>query len=342
MQRLLLFDFSRDPDPLYQSFEIQVFDDLEHGKGLLVIAGQVDKKVDVYHQPGLDLSNTEYDIVGKGLDEMLERTIEEARYQVSPYGVDVQVSFDDKLGRPVQMRIFEKGFKLAHPFHMLAPMGSATEKPPSLPLVLLYDFYFVRQAGTEVELVIDGVGHKPDGLIFPVDGSRVHFIRYAADPFVMTWNEKREGPLVTLQVEKAGEHTCGETAYNLVDNHGHLELSGMRPAGSRRDIRFVFDPPVPDLTCLREGAEGEGAFTLWMEDIGSLEGEYSFQRQGTQARMEVHPSGWRPRVGHSSARIIFSVARIFRDWPKTYRWNAVIDLEEVGNPKIKSGWSRTN
>lgn len=342
MERLLLVEFAKDPDPLYQTFEIQVFDDLEHGKGMLVLAEQRDKKIDVYHQPGLDLTKTDYSIVGKGLDEMLERSMEGARYEVSHYGVDVQVAFDDKLGRAVRIRICEKGLKPCNPFNMLAPMGSGTENPPSLPLVILYDFYFVRRAGTEVEVLIDGVSHRPDGLIFPIDGRRVHFIRYSADPFILNWNEKQDGPLEPLCVEKPGEHRHGETVYNLVDNQGRMELSGMRPAQSRRDIRFVFDPPFPDLACLREGAQGEGEFTLWMEDIGTLEGVYSFQRLGGQARVEVHPSrGWRPRVGHASARMIFSLARNFKDWPKTYRWNAVLDLEDGEQPRIKSGWSRT-
>ncbi len=341
MERLLLVDFTRDPDPLYETFEIQVFDDLEHGIGLLVLGAQRDKKVDVYHQPGLDLSRTDYGIVGRGLDEMLERAMGEARYEVSPYGVNVQVSFDDKLGRPVRIRVYEKGLKPRNPFSLLAPMGSGTEDPPSMPLLLLYDFYFVRRAGTEVEVVIDGVSHQPDPLIFPIDGTRVHFIRYSAEPFILMWNEQQDGPLDTLRVEKPGELTCGGAVYNLVDNQGRLELSGMRPAQSRRDIRFVFDPPFPDLACLREGVQGGGDFTLWMEDIGTLEGVYTFQRSAGRARVEVHPSrGWRPRVKHTSARVIFSLARNFRDWPKTYRWSAVLDLEDMDAPMMKSGWSR--
>jgi hypothetical protein len=341
MERLLLVDFTRDPDPLYHTFEIQVFDDLQHGKGMLVLAAQGNKKIDIYHQPGLDLTNTDYGIVGKGLDEMLERSMEGARYAISPYGVDVKVEFDDKLGRPVKIRIYEKGLKPRNPFNMLAPLGHSTEDPPSLPLVLLYDFYFVRRAGTEIDVLIDGVSHRPDNLPFPIDGSRVHFLRYSADPFVLNWNEKQDGLLLWLQIEKPGMHTCQGAVYNLVDNHGHLELSGMRPAHSVRDVRFVFDPPFPDLVRLREGAEGEGAFTLWMEEIGTLEGIYTFQRQATQALVEVIPSGgWRPRVNHRSAKIIFALARNFRDWPKTYHWSAVVDLNDIEAPTMKSGWRR--
>lgn len=341
MERLLLIEFTRDPDPLYQAFEIQVFDDIVHGKGLMVIAARPDKKVDIYHQAGLDLKNTNYDILGKGLDEMLERPMQGARYETGPFGVDVQVAFDDKLGRPIQIRICENGPKKRNPFNMLAPMGSSAENPPSLPLVLLYDFYFVRRTGTEIEIVIDGMDHKPDNLPFPMDGSRVHLIRYSADPFILLWNEKHEGKLKPLQIERAGEHTCGEVVFSLIENEGRLELSGMRPAHASRDIRLVFDPPFPDLTCIRDGAGGGGAFTLWMEDIGMLEGEYSFERSGTQVLVGAHPSrGWRPRVRHASARIIFSLARVFRDWPKTYHWKASIDLSMAESPRMKSGWSR--
>jgi hypothetical protein len=341
MKRLLVIDFERDPDPLYQNFEIQVFDDNVHGRGLMLIAARRDKKVDIYHQPGLDLRKTDYDIVGKGLDEMLERPMERARFEVGQYGVDVQVSFDDKLGRPIQVRICEQADKAPNPFHMLAPLGSGSENPPSLPLVLLYDFYFVRRAGTEVEIIIDGVSHRPDRMPFPMDGSRVHFIRYSADPFILTWNEKVDGTLMPLLAQRTGERTSGEVVYNLADNQGHLELSGMRPAQARRDIRFVFDPPFPDITCLRDGAAGGGDFILWMENIGTLEGMYSFQRNGEQVHVEARPTrGWQPRVRHASAKIIFSLARVFRDWPKTYRWKASIDLSKPESPRMKSGWSR--
>jgi hypothetical protein len=341
MRRMLLIDFTRDPDPLYQNFEIQVFDDDVHGKGMLVLAAQRDNKIDVYHQPGLDLSGTDYDIVGKGLDEMLERAMEEASYEINPDGVDLRVSFDDKLGRRVRIHICEKGSKSRKPFNMLAPMGSGTEDPPSLPLVLLYDFYFVRRAGTEMEIVIDGVNHRADSLIFPIDGSQVHFIRYSGEPLILTWNEKQAGPVKFLRTEKPGMQPYDGAVYNLVDNQGHMELSGMWPVKVGRDIHLVFDPSFPDLTCLREGAQGEGMFTLWMEGIGTLGGSYSFKRQGTKVWVEIHPAlGWQPRVDHSSARIIFSLARVFRNWPKTYRWNAELDLEDAEAPKMKSGWRR--
>jgi len=51
MEKLLLINFEKDPDPLYVGFEPQVFDDDIHGKGHSVIAWRVDGRVDVYHQP---------------------------------------------------------------------------------------------------------------------------------------------------------------------------------------------------------------------------------------------------------------------------------------------------
>ncbi|MDR5659887.1 hypothetical protein RH915_10340 [Serpentinicella sp. ANB-PHB4] len=73
MERLLLINFEKDPDTIYVAFEPQVFDDTPHGKGHLIIGWRQDGKVDIFHQPSLKLNPEDYDIVGKGLANIVER-----------------------------------------------------------------------------------------------------------------------------------------------------------------------------------------------------------------------------------------------------------------------------
>ena len=117
-------------------------------------------------------------------------------------GVQLDMAFNDTEGRTIELHIKEEerdepssfwNFifprRARKPFALLAPFGSATRKPPSLPLVLLYDFYFVRKKDTTVTISVDGQTHKPDDLPIRLDGCPVYFLRYSSDPFCMMMNE---------------------------------------------------------------------------------------------------------------------------------------------------------
>jgi hypothetical protein len=247
MQRLLLINFTGDPDEIYMGFEPQYFDDPLNGTGLLVIGWRKDGLVDVYHQPGLTLEREKYDIVAKGLGEMVERPFEGARFELTERGVDLQVAFDDLAGRPVSLRIHERSVKARRPFSLLAPFPSDTERPPALPIPLLYDFYFVRRANTEFKVEIAGRVHKPDLLPLPIDGAWMTFSRYSPAPLILTWNEDHDAPMEPLEASNPGTYLYQGVEYDLIDHAGHLELSEMRPAGTRHTVRFIFDPPFPNV-----------------------------------------------------------------------------------------------
>lgn len=342
MERLLLINFERDPDSVYLGFEPQVFNDPINGKGLMVIAYLRDGRIDIYHQPGLTLQRKNYDIVGKGLADLIERPLAGAHFDVGPQGVDVQFAFADKLGRPIAVRIRETTPKPRQPFPLLAPFPGATARPPSLPLVLLYDFYFVRRSGTEIDIVIDGKRHKPDTLPAPIDGARMYFVRYATDIFVLNWNETYDGPLPPLQPWGAGPCEDRDVMYDLVENAGHLEISKMRPKNARHDVRFSFAPPIPDVANLRDGAQTSGEVTIRLEEsMGQISGVYEVRRSGDQVRMTIRPDGgWQPGAQKWSVRLIFFLARIFKNWPKTYEWTAVIDVSRRAEARMTSQWRR--
>ncbi|MDZ7835001.1 MAG: hypothetical protein U5K84_06340 [Alkalibacterium sp.] len=101
--------------------------------------------MDVYHQSTLKLDKKKYDITGKGLENILEREFTQAYYEVNTEGVQATYQFKDVMNREITIEIRETNSRKRKPFSLLAPMGDAAENPSSFPLILLYEFYFVRK-----------------------------------------------------------------------------------------------------------------------------------------------------------------------------------------------------
>ena len=343
MAGLLLVNFENDPDEIYIGFEPQLFDDDVHGQGLIVIAWRVDGRVDVYHQPGLTLDPETYDIAGGGLNEMLERPLHAAYYRVNEAGVDTYFAFEDAIGRPIEVTIQEKNQRERKPFGLLAPMGSAATDPSALPLVYLHDFYFVRQADTTFSIKVDGQERQPDTLPLPIDGTRMTFIRYSPDPLIATLNPAHDGPLAPLTMVSPTEAQLGDLQFELVDNQGRPEIAAMRRAYKERAVSVTFTPPLPHLFSLADGVETNGRFTISADPtVGTVAGTYQMTRQGDEVRMEMVPDqGWQPNETKRAVRLIYWVASDFTNWPKTYRWTAVIDLNQSQPVTMQSGWQRT-
>ncbi|MFO7662581.1 MAG: hypothetical protein R6X18_08295 [Chloroflexota bacterium] len=348
MERLLLINFNKDPDRLYTAFEPQYFDDDKRGRGLIVIAYLENEQFDIYHQPGLVLNRADYNIVGKGLRELVERPFTDARFDIGPHGIDLDIQFDDFAGRPVELLIRERGLKPASPFAILAPLGNSTESPPALPLYFLYDFYFVRRAQTELLISIDGRAHKPDSIPMVLDGARVHFLRYSADPFLAAWNEACEGELMPIQAaggEQGANHgrvEDGPVFYELRYSQGHPEIAVMGIANDRHELRIAFEPPLPDVVGVADGSTVEGSFTIrGGAGAGLVNGEYRVERAGPYVDLSLRPTGgWQPDVDRWSVKLIFAVVPIFKKWPATYEWTARIELRDGRPPFMRAYWRR--
>lgn len=340
MARLMLINISGDPDELYTGFEPQVFDDPQHGRGLMVIASLRDGRCDIYHQPSLTLDPATYAIVGRGLRELVARPLTDARFDITPRGVDLDIAFDDFAGRPVHLRIAERGGKPARPFAILAPMGNTAENPPALPLYFMHGFYFVRRAGTEVTISVDGRDHKPDSIPMLLDGARVHFLRYAAEPFLVNWNTARDGEWQGHPLPPdAREVADGPLASEIVWSDGQPEIAALTLGDGRHALRVAFTPPFPHAVALRDGAAVQGAFTVTTDGAGTVSGRYAVARAGDEVEMVLHPDGgWQPAVKRWSVRLIFGLVPLFKRWPTTYRWVGRVTLGE--QPTLRGAWER--
>lgn len=352
MARLLLINFESDPDSIYLGFEPQVFDDTVHGRGLLVIGWRVDGKVDVFHEAGLRLDPGTYGIAGKGLHAMEERAFSEAVFDLGPTGAQVNIAFQDLQGRPVRLEIRETDPRPRTPFGLLAPMGSAASDPPALPLVYVNGFYFVRRAGTEYQIEIGGRSHRNDSIPLILDGTRVHFLRYSADPFIVTWNPDAEARIRVLEFDPelvAGSfvaHADG-VRYDVEPNGTFREIRRMSRREGDHEVVIEFNPAFPQLLSLRDGVEVAGEFRITAQpSVGTVKGSWRVVRQGRELQLEVSPDGgWTPGSVPFMARLLFRVVSTFRAWPTTYLWRGTIhlsSLEGMGEEPhaFQSGWER--
>ena len=346
MRGLVLFNFERDPDRVYKGLEPQAFDDVEHGTGWLVIGWRVDGRVDVFHDSGLRLDPSTYGIAGGGLHRMEERDLSGGRFELGPTGAQVDLSFADLEDRPVRLVVRETDTRPRRPFGLLAPMGSAATDPPALPLVFVKDFYFVRRAGSEVRIEIDGRSHRSDSLPLLLDNTWMRFVRYSATPFISLWNHRGHDTADVLSPSTATTE-AGGARYELDANGPFHEIRRMTRHENGQQVTVEFTPAIPHLLALRDGTTVDGWFQVSTQPpAGLVTGTWHVVRRGQRIAIDVAPSGgWTPGEAQPMARLLFRAIGMFRTWPRTYRWTGAIETsargEETGDsPALRSRWER--
>ncbi len=342
MERLLLVNFEKDPDKIYIGFEPQVFNDTINGKGMLVIAWRTDGRVDVYHQPALRLDPDKYDIAGKGLANMVERPMDDAYFEVLEKGVQCFFHFKDLKSRTIEVRINENHPARRKPFGLLAPMGHAAENPSAMPLVYLHDFYFVRKKHTEISISIDGRVHKPDRLPMPMDRRNMYFARYSPDPLIVTLNPAFKGEMEKLVMIDEKTAVSGHNYFELETKENKYYIKKMYQLHGEHTIQMTFNPPFPNISETEKGEDIRGKFRIDGDrSTGRITGIYSVKEYDGEIFIEMNPSGgWKPRPDKFSLRMMYTFARVFKNWPKTYYWDARISFDENQLPIMQSHWER--
>jgi hypothetical protein len=343
MEGLLLVNIENHPDSVYVGFEPQIFNDNINGSGMLIIAWRTDGYVDVYHQPTLNLNPAKYDIAGKGLAHMIERPLDGAYFRVEEKGVQAWFEMQDLYGRTIEVRIAENHPSKRKPFGLLAPMGSAAENPSAMPLILLHDFYFVRKNHTEFLISIAGKLHTPDVLPIPMDRRRMTFARYCPDPLIATLNPAHNGILEPYSEGTTQPWFTNGNTHLKIENHtGRNCIKSIVKNHEEHTLEISFNPPIPNITELEPGELVMGRFSIEGDrSTGKIKGRYLIVEENGKIRAELNPSGgWKPRPNKMSLRFLYTVAGVFKKWPKTYYWSAEITLDESKNPFMQSSWER--
>ncbi|HMO38915.1 MAG TPA: hypothetical protein PKC76_12250 [Saprospiraceae bacterium] len=334
MERLLLVNFENDPETLYLGLEPQFFDDTVNGRGLLVIAWRTDGRVDVYHEPTLRLDAGKYDIAGKGLGHLVATPMPRATFDINEQGVQADIQFSDLHGRAIHLAVHEYNPRQRKPFGLLAPMGDAAEHPSAMPLVLLHDFYFVRKHKTDITVRINDRLHQVDAMPMRMDWVKMYFARYSPDPFIVTLNPAHDGPLPALDT--------AALARELSYNGAVPEIAALSRQGERHTIRLQFEPAFPNVTALRDEVRLQGTFTMTGHpSTGAVSGQYEVTTTGGLTRITLLPDGgWQPETPKLSLKFLYNVNAMFKQWPASYRWTAVITEKETGEWWMQSGWER--
>lgn len=345
MERLLLVNFEGDPDTIYIGFEPQVFNDAIHGKGHLVIGWRRDGKVDVYHQPGLKLERQTFDIVGKGLATMVECDFFEAHYEVNDVGVHASYNFKDLYNRHIVIKVNENNPKRRKPFGLLAPMGAAAENPSAMPLVLLHHFYFVRKKGTEIDIRIEDKVHKPDELPLPMDGSKMLYTRYSPEPLIVTFNPNVNAEIIPLEVNLYQEklsHLGYDYEFEWIKEQPIIKRIICK--NDTYPVTLFFKEGFFDIRSLKKDITMKGSFEIaGNPTVGSVKGHYTVKKDHNKTKITLVPSGgWKPRPTKLSLFFLYTVAKMFKNWPKTYEWTAYIQEKDEPVYHMQSVWKRTS
>lgn len=339
MEKLILVNFEKDPDEFYNILEFQQSRDNKGIKHILVIAYRKDGSTDVYHQAGFPFGSQDSVLNNASF---FERSLDNAKFNVNSDLMEVYFLFEDKMGREIKVIVNERKREKKTPFFLLAPVGSNSKKPKSLPIYSLYEMSFTRIKHTDISIEINKVTHKPDTFPIPIDWSKNYFTRYSADTFNVDWNKNFNGQLSPLSPDNNQKIENLGVTYEMVENSGHYEIKRMSAKNKKHKIVIEFYPPIPDIVCLREEMDIVGDFSITTDNSsGAVSGYYQIKRQGNEIDFEINPNkGWEPNESRCILNLLFFFVKIFKEWPKSYVWNAKISLDEKSHPTMQSDWKR--
>lgn len=339
MEQSILVNFEKDPDEFYNIFELQQARDKNGEKRFLVIAYRKDGSTDVYHQHGFPFGSQ-----ASILNDVsfFVRPMENAKFEVSPDNLEVFFAFEDKTHRKIIVKVKETNRLNKKPFFLLAPIGVVPKKPTALPVYSLYEMSFTKQKYAAIEIEINKVKHEPDTFPLPIDCAKNYFTRYSSETFNVDLNKNFHGPLLPLKPGKNSSIENKGINYELIDNDGHYEIKGMNAKKNKHQININFTPPIPDIICLRNEVIIEGNLMITTDkSAGSINGGYHMKRFKNEIELQLQPNkGWQPNEGRWILKILFLVVKVFKEWPKSYVWNAKIKLDEKEQPIMESSWKR--
>jgi hypothetical protein len=290
---------------------------------LAFLSRRSDRRVDYYRQRGLWLDPAGYEI-GGGTGSWTETDFEVARLEMAEDGVDAEVRFTDVEGRPVHIRVDDRDGRRRRRAQLLAPVGAGIDRPKALLLVWLRGFDLVRVSNARPTISIAGreasTGRLPGARLH-----RRHLIKYAAPVCAVEVNRGQDGPMT------------GVGQLDLSSDRSRIQAIVAEGGGHR--ARVALDPAPPDLRALPDGAVEEGRWHVTVDGARLTGGVWSAARSGDEATLGlVVTERWRPGPLPLLMRIVTTVVPVFRQWPTTYRWRAVVHLGAL--PTMSSGWER--
>lgn len=314
-RRLLLLSLA--DDPVYSDVEVQWVAEPDLGReGVVVLAiRRADSTTDVHIDERLRLPRSDYDVAG-GVASFQQVPMRPSQFDVDDAGVDLDVGTNLADGRMLRIRIRERLSGPRWSVDMLAPAGVSMTRPAFFPFFWMGEIGFLRWRGATVEVSIDGERRRVVRLGMPW-----RLTRYATAPMTALWNATAEGPVA-------------------VDDQP--ELAVLRVERDGHSLAIEHTPPVPDVAGLEPGTTSTGRVTACVDGRPQFGGSWSVARGHDTATIGIDiDQPWQPGAQPRLAAAVFALLRVFRTWPTTYRWRAVVDLSSPP-PTISSAWTRTS
>jgi hypothetical protein len=314
-RRLLLVSLA--DDPVYADLEVQWVDEPDlGGAGLVLLAvRRSDATTDVQVDERVRLPRADYEVAA-GTRSFRRVPFAPGRFEVDQGGVDLDLGTTLPDGRALTVRIRERLTGPRWAVDMLAPAGAGMTRPRFFPFFWMGEIGFLRWRGATVEVRVDGTPRRVVRVGVPW-----RLVRYATAPMTAVWNEATDSP-VTDNDEMALTRLA-------VQRGGHV-------------LSVQHDPAFPDVATMRPGATASGRVSACVDGRAQFGGRWWARRKNESAEIEIIlDRPWDPGPQPALARAVFSLLRVFRTWPTTYRWQATVDLSQHP-PTIRGAWSRTS
>ncbi|GEN79855.1 hypothetical protein [Actinotalea fermentans] len=279
------------------------------------------------HPPGADpalrLDPSGYSI-GAGTHSWTQTPFEVAHIEVTDDGVVAQARFTDADGRLIEIDVDDRDGRPRRRGGFLAPVSAAVTEPRAMLVVWMPIFDLVHEVpGRSPVIRIDG----EDARIGALPGRRLHrrhLIKYA-------------GPICSARLNADDDVAAGSPGDGVVEPGPDGGVRAVTAAAAGHGVAVRFTPPLPDLG--REGAVADGTWVLEMDDARVTGGVWSVRPAGDDREVSLQATRrWRPRRLPLLMRVVTTVVPVFRRWPTTYAWRAVVTADGV---VTDAGWSRT-
>jgi hypothetical protein len=325
--KLLVLNF--DNDPIYFRIELQITS-LRNRDYPLVILYRKDNMMDIYYtnegviNPRMDLLRDLFEKVSFNQLETIEYD-----FQFEDTGLNVYLFLEDKLEKEIEFKVKEN-YPNRDLYTILAPTEVISEKPKYLPIVFLNEFGMLLEKKTEALVRIHGEYRNLIEMPFQINRMQAYGGYFSLNPIVCNWNKNASDDISPI-ILNPPSLTISEKNIDLAlkNNSNYYEIKRISWKDQNNQIvSFEFSPAIPNLTSLKSNFKVKGRFSCEINETkGVFGGEYNINRSGNSIEIRITPTkGWQPSSG--------------KLWLESYNWKAIIHIEDDGNFKINSYWSK--
>lgn len=328
MKRLAVISLNGDEE--FEGYEPQFFDDPVNGKGIRLLRYRRNGKVDVYYEAGV--IHDENFSIGAGIGDLEMIHFDKSFFEVTENGLQVHLIFTDAQGRRNELKVEEKSAG-KHPVPLLAPVGGGIEKPQKLFFVYMHDFDFVYRKTTQIFCSVDERVLKPATLPLLFSGHRVYLARYCSRLNIVALNPNGSDP---LYFEAVPDKT---TILNETQIHCNAEgkVDHIQIGEDTHSATLHFPDGFPNLLDLPENQRIRGSFDIYISSDKITGGQYQLEKMADQVHVELDQfKEWQPERYPMGYKLLFTLVKIFRNWPVNYSWNGRVELKEC--PLMDGKW----